>query len=213
MVTLTKFGHSCVLVEAEEQGKPRLALFDPGEWSSLPLDTIPWIDDVFISHGHPDHIDMTKLQAILAKFPDVRITAPTEVVLALRQGGIVQAADVAPEGTRLFIAPHEGHAPFLQPPEEIGVHYLGVYSHPGDSHSFAEAMPILALPVQAPWGSTMSAVDLALKLRPQYILPVHDWHWRDEARQGMYARLTALFAEQEMTFLSPVDGTPLSVGL
>lgn len=213
MVMLTKFGHSCVIVEADDAGKPRIALFDPGEWSTLPVENIPWIDDVFISHKHQDHFDTAKLQAILAKFPDVRITAPTEIVLALRQGGILQAADVAPMGTRLFIAPHEGHPPFLQPPEEIGVHFLNVYSHPGDSHSFNETMPILALPVQAPWGSTMDAVDLAIKLRPQYVLPVHDWHWRDEARQGMYARLEALLGEQGITFLKPVDGVPISVNL
>ena len=37
---LTKFGHSCVLVEAEEGGEPRVALFDPGGWSELGLGTL-----------------------------------------------------------------------------------------------------------------------------------------------------------------------------
>ena len=88
---LTKFGHSCVLVEAEERGKPRVALFDPGGWSELPLDTIDWIDDVFISHIHGDHCDPEKLRQIVNKFPDLRITAPTEVVAMLQQQGFTHA--------------------------------------------------------------------------------------------------------------------------
>ena len=141
-VKITKYGHSCVLVEAEERGKPRVALFDPGGWSELDLDTIGWIDDVFVSHIHGDHCDPSKLQQIVAKFPDVRITAPTDVVKLLREQGLHQAADVIPAGATPFASPHEEVRPFgAVVPEEIGIHFLGVYTHPGDSHSFAAAMP------------------------------------------------------------------------
>lgn len=210
---LTKYGHSCVLVEAEERGKPRVALFDPGVWSEVPVEALTQLDDIFISHIHPDHIDMAKLQALVAKFPQARITAPTEVVQQLHQAGFTQAADVAPEGASLFAAPHEGHLPFMQPPEEIGIHFLNAYSHPGDSHSFNETMPVLGLPVQAPWGSMMNAVDLALKLKPKYILPLHDWHWRDEARDWSYARMEQLFKEAGIAFLKPVNGQAIEVNL
>lgn len=210
---LTKFGHSCVLIETESNGKPRAAIFDPGVWSNIALDSMLTLDDVFISHGHPDHIDVAKLKAIVAKFPEVRITAPTEVVVMLQQEGFAHASDVAPAGSSFFVSPHEGHLPFMEPPEEIGIHFMNQYSHPGDSHSFRETMPVLGLPVQAPWGSMMEAVDLALKLRPQYIMPLHDWHWREEARTWAYDRMEQLFKDNGITFLRPVDGQTIEVNV
>lgn len=209
---ITKYGHSCVLVEAEERGKSRVALFDPGGWSELPLDTIGWIDDVFISHIHGDHCDPGKLQQIAAKFPDVRITAPTEVVKLLREQGLHQTADVIPAGATPFASPHEEVRPFgAVVPEEIGIHFLGVYTHPGDSHSFAATMPVMALPVVAPWGSTRRAVELALQLKPRYVLPVHDWFLSPEAREWTYDAMATVLAEQEISFLKPQDGIAIDV--
>lgn len=210
---ITKFGHACVLVEIQDGTTTRTALFDPGLWSNVPLADISNLDDIFISHGHPDHIDMDVLKALVVKFPNVRITAPTEVVTLLHANGFPQAADVPPEGAAFFVSPHEGHAPFMTPPQEIGIHFMGAYSHPGDSHSFTETMPVLGLPVQAPWGSMMGAVDVALKLKPKYVIPLHDWHWRDEAKTWSYDRLEQLFGEQGITFLKPVDGQPLDVAV
>ena len=208
---LTKFGHSCVLVEVEANGTVQKALFDPGVWSNVPVQDFVTLDEVFISHGHPDHIDIPILRAIVAAFPNVRITAPTEVVAQLHQAGFLQAADVAPLGSKLFVSPHEGHLPFMDPPEEIGIHFLDRYSHPGDSHSFHETMPVLGLPVQAPWGSMIAAVDLALELKPQYVLPLHDWHWRDEARAWAYDRMGQIFKDHDITLLGPVDGQAIEI--
>lgn len=203
---LTKFGHSCVLVEVNVGDSARVALFDPGVWSTLPVDELTQLDDIFISHIHADHVAVELVKALIKKFPAVRITAPTEVVTTLQGEAINQAGEVPPEDVQLFDAPHEGHAPFLEPPQEIGIHFAGVYSHPGDSHSFSETKAVLGLPVQAPWGSTIDAVDLALKLKPRYVLPIHDWHWRDEARDWAYNRLEQLFGEYGITFLKPVNG-------
>ena len=85
-------------------------------------------------------------------------------------------------------------------PDKIGVHYLDKFTDPGDSHSFTETKAILALPVQAPWGSKIAAINLALKLQPKYIIPIHDWHWRDEAREQSYNDLEKLFADKGITF-------------
>lgn len=213
-VKITKYGHSCVLVEAEERGKPRVALFDPGGWSELDLDTIGWIDDVFVSHIHGDHCDPAKLQQIAAKFPDVRITAPTEVVKPLREQGLHQAADIMPAGAAAFASPHEEVRPFgAVVPEEIGIHFLGVYTHPGDSHSFAATMPVLALPVVAPWGSTRRAVELALELKPKYVLPVHDWFLSPEAREWIYDATAQVLGAQDITLLRPQQGVAIELAI
>jgi L-ascorbate metabolism protein UlaG (beta-lactamase superfamily) len=88
------------------------------------------------------------------------------------------------------------------------VHYLDKLSHPGDSHSFSETKEVLALPVQAPWGSARDAVKLGLKLKPTYIIPVHDWHWNPEARKALYQAMEEVFDAAGITFISPIDGEP-----
>lgn len=100
---------------------------------------------------------------------------------------------------------------FLDPPNQIGFHYLNILSDPGDSHSFSETKSILALPITAPWGSSLSAVNLALKLRPRYIIPIHDWQWRDEVRESLYIRFEQIFNDAGITFYKPETGIPLEI--
>lgn len=211
---ITKFVHSCLLVETED----RTALFDPGNFStSLAPEALTRLDDIFITHAHPDHMDIPLLKALRARFPAARITAPGDAQAVLAAAGIAAVQSTPPGGARFFDAPHESIKPMsmTEPPQEIGVHYLDALSHPGDSHHFSESMPILALPVSAPWGSTVNAVRVALALpvRPKYILPIHDWHWRSEARLQAYERLKTRFADEEVTFCALIDGEPVTIDL
>lgn len=208
---VTKFVHSCLLVETTGPVS-RTALFDPGDFSvdALSVELLERLDDIFITHEHFDHLNIELMKKLVGKFPDVRITANSSIALQLQEAGIAAGAS-APEGVVFFDSPHEGHAPFITPPEETGIHYLDTLSHPGDSHSFAETKDILALPVTAPWGSTDRAVQLALELRPKHIIPIHDWHWKDEVREQMYDRLEALFSEQGIVFHKMKTGEPVTI--
>lgn len=206
---ITKFVHSCLLVETPE----RVALFDPGSMSQAALDIgrLARLDDIFITHEHGDHFSPELVKQLVAKFPDVRITTTSPVVRQLAEQGIT-ASNTPPEGVVFFDSPHESVAPlFGQPPEEIGVHYLGKLSDPGDSHSFHETKAILALPVTAPWGSAIRAMNLALELKPQHVLPIHDWHWRDEARLGTYEQFERILGEQGITFHKLETGVPVDI--
>lgn len=210
---ITKFVHSCLLVETPD----RVAIFDPGVMStealSAAIPNLTRLDDIFITHIHQDHGDPALIKQLVAKFPDVRITCTTETVEALAKEGI-KASDQAPEGVEFFDAPHEDVSPlFGNPPQEIGIHYLGQLSDPGDSHSFKETKAILALPVQAPWGSTVRAINLALELKPRHILPIHDWHWSDAAREQAYGMLEHVFAEKGITFHKLETGQPIDISL
>lgn len=204
---ITKLGHSCLLVEMPD----RTALFDPGNWSEVSVDALQWLDDIFITHKHPDHMDVDVISRLQEKFPDVRITAAPDAAEELAKAGVANVQTSPPDGVRFFDAPHEAIRPFMEadPPDEIGVHYLDLLSHPGDSHSFKETMPILALPVQGPWGSLVDAARLGLALKPKYIIPIHDWHWSDKARRSQYERLKKLFAENDITFLDLENGAPV----
>lgn len=204
---ITKLGHSCLLVEMPN----RTALFDPGVMSQVDVDSLQWLDDIFITHKHDDHMDVKVIKQLQDKFPEARITAAPDAAEELAKADIKNVQTTPPEGVRFFDSPHEAIRPFMDvdPPDEIGVHYLDLLTHPGDSHSFKETMPILALPVQAPWGSVVNAIRLALALKPKYILPIHDWHWSDEARRRVYGRLKQRLAEDGIEFLPLENGEPV----
>lgn len=205
----TKFTHSCVLVEMPD----RTALFDPGTMSRELLDAhhFEYLDDILITHNHPDHMDVEFIKKLVDQFPEVRVTAPADALSDLRDAGINQATDTLPEGVEGFEAPHEDVEPMFPTPQQIGYHYLGAFTTPGDSHTFSETCDVLALPVTAPWGSNIKAVNLALELKPKYIIPIHDWHWRDEARQQQYDAMSDIFAKNDITFVKTEDGTPFNV--
>ena len=190
----------------------RTTLFDPGVMSeaALNVNRLEFLDDIIITHSHSDHLSMKLMKALVAKFPAVKITAPADVVDMLEREDITAVNDPS-DGIEFFTAPHETVEPMFPTPEQNGIHYLDLLSNPGDSHSFNESKSVLALPITAPWGSTVAAVNLALTLKPQYILPIHDWHWRVEAREHMYANLEQLFAKHDITFVPLKTGEPVII--
>lgn len=208
---ITKLAHSCLLVEMPEPVN-RTVLFDPGKMSVEYIEAaaLKYLDDIVISHEHFDHFDKATVQKLAKDFPEVQILAPADVVKQLTADG-VRASVTAQEGMEVFEAPHEQLEPLGQTPAAIGVHYLNALTHPGDSHHFTASKAILALPVTAPWGTTMRAVELAAELKPQYVIPIHDWMWKDEWRQQMYAGMAQFFEGQGIAFLQPVDGQPLVI--
>ena len=210
---ITKLEHSCLLVEMPAP-VDRTVLFDPGVMSEpfVDVDSLEYLDDIFITHGHPDHCYPPLIKKLRDKFPDARITAPAEVVAQLQEQGIEASSD-APDGVVFFESPHEEVRPTFPLPEQIGYHYLDVLTDPGDSHSFSETKAILALPITAPWGATVRAVNLALELKPKYILPIHDWHWRQEAKQQTYDSLEKLFADKGIQFLKLENGKPVVIDI
>jgi L-ascorbate metabolism protein UlaG (beta-lactamase superfamily) len=206
---ITKFVHSCLLVETPD----RVAIFDPGVYSAeaFDVDSLTRLDDIFVTHVHGDHCDPEFIKRLIAKFPTVRITTTEEAAAKLLAEGI-KATTTPPTGATFFDSPHESIAPLIAtPPQEIGVHYLDALSHPGDSHSFKETKAILALPVQAPWGSSARAIQLVLELKPQHVLPIHDWHWRDEARELMYERFEQVFSDNGIRFYKLQTGQPVEI--
>lgn len=215
-MTITKFVHSCLLVEMPPAQGGRTALFDPGVFSEgvLQPTQLQRLDDIIITHSHFDHLSIPLIKQLVGKFPHARITTTPEIVDILHAEGLSATSEPS-DGIGFFDSPHEVIRPFYpyDPPQQIGVHYLDMLSHPGDSHSFRETKAILALPVQAPWGSPNSAVKLALELKPQHIVPIHDWHWSDEARHSSYDAMAEVFMSQGITFHKPKTAQPITIDL
>ena len=207
---ITKFVHSCLLVEMPIGG--RTALFDPGSYSTVNVDELERLDDIFITHNHGDHMSIDLIKKLVAKVPEVRITTTAEAIEQLAAAGITATND-PPEGAAFFDSRHESVEPLFPTPQEHGIHYLDMFSHPGDSHSFRETKAVLALPLQAPWGAPIDAVNLALELKPRFIVPIHDWHWSDAARSGMYDLLEPVFKQSDIIFVKAVNGTPFTLDI
>lgn len=207
---VTKFVHSCLLVESGG----RTALFDPGVMStpSLDLNSISRLDHIFITHIHGDHFDEDFIKKLAEKFPAVRITSTPEVVARLEAAGI-KANDRPPADATFFESPHENVQPMFPQPQNTGIHYLDKLTDPGDSHSFNETKPVLALPITAPWGSTIKALNLVLQLKPKHVLPIHDWHWSDQARQAMYEQYEGILAREGITFHQLATGVPVELAV
>ena len=204
---ITKFVHSCLLIE--DRGKK--VLIDPGNYSeqALDLSNLSDLSYLLITHEHPDHMYLPLIQKILEKSPDVKIISNQSVAEILDKEGIKVSTE-GDEFVQLEDVPHE--KTFMgTPPQNTLFKLGGKLTHPGDSHHFNETAEILALPVQAPWGSTTQAVDLAEKLKPKIIIPIHDWHWNEEARENMYKRLAEYFRGIGIKFIGLKTGVPVEI--
>jgi len=205
---ITKYIHSCLLVETPD----RVAIFDPGvmSFSAFDVDKLTQLDDIFVTHIHQDHIYIPFMKELIRKFPNARVTSTDEVVQMLQSSGI-KASSNPPEGVVFFNAPHESVEPLFSQPEEIGIHYLNTFTNPGDSHSFNETKEVLALPITAPWGSSIKALNLTLELKPKYVIPIHDWHWNDQARQQAYEGYSEVLAKENIIMLKPITGQSMKI--
>jgi len=192
----------------EDQG--RVGLIDPGMFSLgsglLETNTLTQLDDIIITHEHPDHLHLPLLKGLVTKFPHARIFADPSTAIKLRALGYTNIQTESQPGVDLFACNHEPTEPLGPAPKNIGVHYLGRLTDPGDSHHFPTCKDILALPITAPWGTLTRAAELASELEPKYVLPIHDWHWNVAARQQTYDRCETFFNGLGIKFIKLVDG-------
>jgi L-ascorbate metabolism protein UlaG (beta-lactamase superfamily) len=132
-----------------------------------------------------------------------------EVAADLADAGIGAITESA-GWTAQFTAPHEP-TPMGSQPHNVGFVVGGVFAHPGDSYTFDAAASLLALPFLPPWGSTTEAVTLAKRLRPQYVVPIHDWYLEQRGKGWLYGSVERVLAEEGITLLALDDFEAVSV--
>ena len=190
-VSITKLVHACLLVEVDGSR----TLIDPGmfSWQDDRFDPamVEGADRILITHEHADHVSLEFLRAALERSngAEVETTAALQGILAN------EGISAVTHGTPQFAAPHE-RIPMGPGPQNVGFHVAGALSHPGDSHSFVETMPILAMPFAAPWGSLTDGADRARLVRPRYVIPIHDWFLSEPGRTFMY-RLAKMALDED----------------
>lgn len=174
---ITKFGHSCLLVE---EGEARI-LVDPGIWSEG-VRVLMHIDAILLTHEHPDHTDPATLQELLTHNSEMRIYANQGAGAVLAQHGIAFEACAAGEtipikGVNITVHGRDHATIYPSLPRVDNNSYLveNRLFLPGDA-LFNPGVPIeiLALPVCAPWLKIAEAIDYAKAVRPRVAFPVHD---------------------------------------
>ncbi len=192
-VTITKLLHACLLVDTPRSR----TLIDPGSFSwddeRLDLSVVEGVDRILITHEHADHGSPEFIAAVLERSNDATVETTDAFARILEAHGI----DASGTGTPRFSAPHE-QLPVGPGPENTGFHVDEVLSHPGDSHSFIETMPMLAMPFIAPWGSITSGVDRVRLNAPRYVIPVHDWFLSPGGAQYLYGLVALGLARDDV---------------
>src|SRR4051812_33332560 len=103
---ITKFVHSCLLIE---EGEVKL-LIDPGEYSfeegGLEVSKLPKIDYLLITHEHGDHMSIDGIKQILVANPELKIITNPSALNILASERIETQVGV-PDFIRMKEVPHE----------------------------------------------------------------------------------------------------------
>lgn len=194
---VSKHVHSCLLVE--EGGTT--VLIDPGNYTSeenaLDVGSLKHVNFLLITHEHADHMHLPLIKKIVKKFPEVKIISNKSVADILGKDGI-KASTKGNDIIKMENVPHE--MTLSGAPENVMFTVFGKLTHPGDSLRFNKTADVLALPIQAPWGSMVAAVEKAAKLKPKFVIPIHDWHWNDKARKKMYEKAADYLKQRGIEF-------------
>ncbi len=193
---ITKLGHSCLHVQ---DGQADL-LIDPGGFSTG-FEALTGLTAVLITHQHPDHLDPTRLPALLAANPQAQVFAEEGTIAQLADLGIdaaaVHAGDTLDDAVGAEITVYgSDHAVIHRDLPGVGnTAFLigGRLLHPGDALLVPEVdVEILALPVAAPWMALKEAIDYLRAVDAKVAFPIHDATLAPAALGMYYGRFEAM---------------------
>lgn len=176
---LTRFGHSCVLIELDGTR----VLFDPGTLSHG-FEGISDLDGVIVTHQHPDHVDTTRVPALIEANPGATLLAEPTTAAQLggrwrpfAPGDAVAIGAVIARGTggRHAII-HPELARIDNTSVLLGTDAVpGRFFHPGDALFVPEQrVDVLGLPTTAPWSKLSETVDYFRAVAPRLAIPIHN---------------------------------------
>ncbi len=200
---ITKLNHACLLIKNED----KVFLIDPGSFSTdlvnEVLPSLEKLDYVLITHDHFDHFDPELCRAISDKYPKAKFIGTSDVVNKLKDLGLDNASTKANELIDIYDIGHDSMSPLApeNSTQNFAIKIMGRLITPGDSHHLTESSEILCLPMDGPWGSTIEAVRMVDRLKPRYVLPIHDWMWNEDWRNMFYERIYQYLLKQNITFI------------
>jgi L-ascorbate metabolism protein UlaG (beta-lactamase superfamily) len=180
---LTHFGHSCLLASFPAQnGSDTTLLFDPGTFSHG-FEGVTGLSAIMVTHQHPDHVDTSRLPALVDANPDAALYADPQTAAQLgdpwrpvHPGDELTINGLKVRGTGGVHAVIHPEIPLIN-----NISYLVGDSehparlmHPGDALFIpAEPVDVLALPAAAPWLKISEAVEYLRAVKPLRAIPIH----------------------------------------
>lgn len=176
---ITHLGHASVLVETAEAR----ILIDPGAFSDG-WHGLTDLDAVFVTHQHPDHIDVANAPALIEGNPSARwFVEPSVVPMVNAESvSVFQAGETLRLGDLAVSGVGGKHAVIHPDLPDIGNTGLVLRAegeptlfHPGDSYAAVPPeIDVAAIPLNAPWAKLSECVDFIRALQPQQWFPIHD---------------------------------------
>jgi L-ascorbate metabolism protein UlaG (beta-lactamase superfamily) len=211
---LTKFGHSCLLVE---EGRARV-LLDPGTLSHG-FERLEGLTALCFTHQHVDHLDRQRLRGLLDASPGVRVISDQGSVEQLDQAGAQvevvadgEELEIAGVGVRVAGRDHAVIHPDVPVVPNVGYLVAGRLFHPGDAFTLpGQPVEVLALPAGAPWLKLAEAVEYLRAVRPRVAVPVHEQVLSEAGRSIHYRQLEQLGAGEATTLRVLDDGQPVEL--
>jgi L-ascorbate metabolism protein UlaG (beta-lactamase superfamily) len=205
---LTKYAHSCVLVEDDGAR----VLIDPGNLTRG-FDELTGLSGILITHQHPDHVDIDRVGPLLERNPDAAVYADEATAGILGERGInattARQGDQFDVGMEVAVHGVDHAVIYSEIPVIPNVGYLvgGRFFHPGDSFTVPEApVEVLGLPTAAPWLKASEAIEYLRAVTPRVAIPIHEALL---ARPAVYYAHYQRFAPDgtEVTLLEPSGHT------
>jgi L-ascorbate metabolism protein UlaG (beta-lactamase superfamily) len=211
---LTKFGHSCLLVE--EDGAR--VLLDPGSFSEG-FEELDGLTAVCLTHQHADHLDAERLRRVLDRNPGMRVVSDEGSAPALGEAGadveVVHDGDELDLGGLGVAVAGRDHAvihPDIPVVPNVGYLVGGRLFHPGDAFTLpGRPVEVLAVPAGAPWLKLAEAVDYLRRVAPRVAVPVHEKVLSEGGKAIHYRQLEQLGGRGGSSFQSLDDGRPLEL--
>jgi L-ascorbate metabolism protein UlaG (beta-lactamase superfamily) len=192
---LTKYGHSCLLVE---EGPARL-LLDPGTLSGG-FEGLEGLTAVLVTHQHADHLDVQRLRGLLDRNPGARVLCDQGSAEQLAAAGA--AVEVVHDGDELDVGgvavrvsgrEHAVIHPDIPVVPNVGYLLGGRLFHPGDAFTPpGQPVEVLAVPAGAPWLKVAEPIDYLRQVRPQVAVPVHELVLSEAGKAIHYRQLEQL---------------------
>lgn len=200
---VTKYSHSCLFIEHNNYKY----LIDPGTYSvesGLNTELFEKVDYLLITHEHEDHMDIEFIKKLVIRFPQIIIKSNISVVEILKNNSI-SASSSGDERISILEISHENLFD-KEPPQNVAITIEDNITHVGDSFKISKSTDILAFPIQAPWGSYTEAIQKIKTLSPKFVIPIHDWHWKDSVRKNFQARAQKFLSESGINLIPLEDG-------
>lgn len=180
---ITKYEHACIVIEESfdsAQGKKVSKLvIDPGEFSTS-FKNFKNVDVLVITHAHADHFSPEKVTAIARANPGLAIFSVQEVIDQIKELSttpVSAGSEVTKDSFNLKFSggKHATIHESIDPIENLAVMVNDYLFYPGDSFTLPRGkIPVLAIPISAPWMKIAEAMDYLLAVKPGHAFPVHE---------------------------------------